>query len=462
VSLAPGGHAEVDVVMQRGGALEGRVVDAHDDPVVGARVMVAAVRGSLERMTHTASDGSFAFAAMPAAVTLTAATGDDDAPDTRMSVAVPEGDRVEVTVKLPPAREPLGVTVVDERGRPVPVAEVTARSLVVASPLRTTAFTDDEGHTTLKRARGLPLRIEAAAPGRAATVVVTDGSSETVVIELGVGERVTGEVVAVRGREPVAGAEVALRSEATTRHARTGSDGAFVLTDVAPGSASLTVHAAGFAPAARTVDVPARGGRGDVSVDRVELEEEGVIDGDVTDAAGAAVVGARVALDHAPTWLLVGSTPPDVAVSDSRGHFVLRGLGEGTVTLEAYAADLGRASVSGVRVVAGRTTDRVRIAFAAGAHAPSETDTSGSVAVTLGESGSPPTVVVVSVVDGSEAERAGLKGGDVLLAVDDTPVATIEDARSRLSGPIGDDVVLRLQRASGTLTLRVGRDAVRR
>ncbi|HXN34172.1 MAG TPA: hypothetical protein VN894_20060, partial [Polyangiaceae bacterium] len=46
VTLAPGGEVEVEIVMHGGGALEGRVVDAHNRPVE-ARVSVSATRGTL-------------------------------------------------------------------------------------------------------------------------------------------------------------------------------------------------------------------------------------------------------------------------------------------------------------------------------------------------------------------------------------------------------------------------------
>jgi hypothetical protein len=58
VTLPPGGEAHVEVVMRQGGALEGRVLDARDRPVRGARVVVSAVRGTLERTTRTGRDGA--------------------------------------------------------------------------------------------------------------------------------------------------------------------------------------------------------------------------------------------------------------------------------------------------------------------------------------------------------------------------------------------------------------------
>jgi S1-C subfamily serine protease len=118
-----------------------------------------------------------------------------------------------------------------------------------------------------------------------------------------------------------------------------------------------------------------------------------------------------------------------------------------------------------VKVVSARTTVNVHITLTrdTGEDATSKGPAaSGSVAVTLGETGEPVDVVVVSVVPGSEAERAGLAPGDVVTAVDGAAVHTMEEARSRLSGPVADDVLVGVTRGDRPLTLRVTREAVRR
>lgn len=466
VTLLPGGEAHVDVVMHEGGALEGRVVDARDRPVEGARVLVAATRGTLERATRTASDGTFAFASLPAEITLTAGVDDDeDQPDVRMTASIPEGGKTELTVRLPEARAPLAVTVVDDRDRPVDFAQVSASSLAADAPLRTTAFTDKRGEASLKRARGIPLRVEVSAPGHAPKVVTTDGTGDALRVELSPAETATGEVVTARGRDAVAGAEVTLYTDLGVRRARTGTSGTFSIGELPPGPAKLRVRAPGYAPIAHELTIPDSGGRRAFALPRVELQAEGTVEGEVVDGKGEPVPGARVALDHVPTWLLVGARPDDVAVTDAKGRFTLAQLPEGTVSLEAYAPDVGRGRATGVKVTSGRATVRVSIALAreAGTDVASHgAAASGSVAVTLGESGDPVEVVVVSVVEGSEAERAGLAPGDVVTAVDGAEVHTMQDARARLSGPVADDVLVGVTRADRPLTLRVTREAVRR
>jgi protocatechuate 3,4-dioxygenase beta subunit len=469
VSLAPGGEAHVEVVMHQGGSLEGRVFDAHDQPVAGARVIASAATGTLERATSTARDGTFAFAALPASVSLTVGSDDEDQPETRVPVTIVEGSRQEIVVHLPEKREGLAVNVVDDRGFGIDAAQVTALSVAADTPARATAFTDAHGDATLRAMRGLPLRVEVRAPSRAPRLLVTDGKEESLRIEMVPSESASGQVVAARGGDAIVGAEVTLRTEFGVKRTRTDADGAFVLSALAPGNANMDVRADGFAPVATPVVVPDTGGRRAFAIPRIELQTEGVVEGDVVDGHGAPVAGARVSTGHVPTWLLVGANRSGAgafAVTDARGRFSLHQIAEGSVALEAYAPGVGRARSGDVAVTSGRVTDGIHLVVT-----PSVDDAqdsgdpsaaSGGVAVTLGETSAPTEVVVVSVVDGSEAERAGLATGDVLVAVDGAPVPRMQDARARLSGPIANDVLISVRRGDSALTLRVAREAVRR
>ena len=464
VMLAPGGEAHVDIVMHEGGVLEGRVLDVHDRPVERARVDVSATRGTLERTTRTASDGSFAFVALPDGVTLTVAGIDADTPDVRMAIVVPEGGRREVTVVLPEPREALPVRVVDERGLPLDAVQVTASSVSPDVLLRSTTFTDAHGDASLKRARGVPLRVEVRAPSHAPRILTADGTEDSLRIELAPAESATGEVVAERGGDGIAAAAVTFYTDLGVRRARTDARGTFALSELAAGNAQMSVRAPGYAPVKRSISIPDTGGRQSFAIPRVELLAEATLEGEVVDAHGDPVVGARVAKDAVPTWLPVGSNPAAMTITDARGRFSLRELPEGTVTVEAYAAGLGRARASGLRIVAGRATENVRIVIPDGSdeEQPVELAASGSMAVTLGETGAPAEVVVVSVVEGSEAERAGVAPGDVLLAVNGAHVATMAEARTKLGGSLADDLVVTLRRGDRTLALRVAREAVHR
>jgi hypothetical protein len=382
---------------------------------------------------------------------------------TRLEVTVPEGGKKEVTIRLPEPRDPLPARVLDDREYPVQNAQITVHSLDPAIPFRATVFTDEHGEATVADARGLPLRVQLSATGFAPAQLTLDAKAAELKVALARAERATGEVIADRSGDPVEGAEIVLYTDLGARHLKTDKDGAFAVDALAPGDVRLFVRKKGFAPVTRALKVPATGGDRPYEIPRVELAIEGVVEGRVVDGRGDPVQGARVARDRVPTYLAAGATPPGVAVTDADGRFTLGELPEGTLTLEAYAPDVGRARADDVKVVASRTTIDVRIQLApdddAKSHAPAST---GGVAVTLGETTAPRVVVLVSVAERSEAERAGLLPNDALLEVDGVAVHTIEEARAKLNGPVGEDVVLTVRRASGEERVRVSRERVRR
>jgi hypothetical protein len=398
---------------------------------------------------------------LPDGVTLTASL--EDGPATRVTISVPEGTTKTLTLVLPEKRPPLPVRVRDDRGYPIDTAQVTACSLEPGSPLRATSFTNAGGETEVASARGLPLRLEVRAPGHATSVVTVETTQAQVEVSLAVATRATGEVRASRGGGPVANAEVGLYTDGGVYRSRTDRNGEFSFSDLAPGRAQLRVLAVGYATLSRDVEIEQAGVR-PMRLPRLELAEEGVVSGQVVGSEGDPVPGARVAKDQVPTYLAIGPTPSWMAITDANGRFRLGGLGEGTVALEAYSPEEGRSRIDGVRVIAGRTTDGVRITMGRrDADEGGDRGGAGGVAVTLGEtSGEPREVVIVSVAEGSEAERAGLLPDDTILAIDGASVGSIGSARARLNGALSTDVVIRIQRADKEQSLRVARERVRR
>ena len=148
-------------------------------------------------------------------------------------------------------------------------------------------------------------------------------------------------------------------------------------------------------------------------------------------------------------------------MTDGKGRFKLSELADGLVTLEAYAADIGRVRKGDVRVNAGRTTSDVKIVITRGEASSKEPIATGGVAVTLADNDND-EVFILTVSEGSEAERGGLAVNDVILEVGGKPVGTIAEARARLSGPVNDDVLVKVRRGERTAVLRVSREAVRR
>jgi len=69
---------------------------------------------------------------------------------------------------------------------------------------------------------------------------------------------------------------------------------------------------------------------------------------------------------------------------------------------------------------------------------------------------------VVSVAESSEAERAGVEPADVIIALDGVRPTSMTDARARLGGQPGSDLVLEVLRAGVTQRFRVLREVTRR
>ncbi len=465
VTLAPGGEAEVRVVLLAGGALEGRVVDDAGRPVAGVRVDLDALRGTLSRTTLTADDGTFAFAAVPRDVIVSIARpSEPERIVLRTTIEVPEGGREVVELALPGERAEVRFVVRDDSGAAVDTAQITVTSLDPDAPLRSTLFTGPDGTASIPDARGIGVRVVVEAPGWARHVHVEADAPEEIVVRLQAGVVVTGEVTAVRGRRSVDGARVTIVSSGARHHALTDGSGRYRVADVAPGRATVSVEHAGYGSASVPILVE-RTGRADRELEAppIDLSEAGAIEGVVVDRGGAGVAGARVALGVAPAYVPLGVAPAGVAVTDRSGRFVLTGIGAGTHVVGAYAPDVGRGSVRSVRVTAGDTTAGVSIRLDEAA-AEAEPATSGSVAVTLGERGGGDgiEVVVVHVAAGSDAESAGLTAGDVVTSVDGTRPVSMADARARLSGAEGSDVVVSVERGGAVATYRVRRERVRR
>ena len=466
VTIRSGQESTVHVVLRQGGWIEGRVLEEDRTPVRGARVELAATHGALEKVVYAADDGTFTFAAVPDEVMLSVSR--PDAPgdvQARMTVDVPDRDRRSVEIVLPRPRETVSIRVTDDRGYPVDRVEVRAVSLDLADPLRRTLFTSEAGEAELRDAVGLPLRLILVRPGKAPLVQVVERAPRKLALTMGEGIEGRGNVTARGGRDRVAGVEVTLFTASGARHARTDAEGAYKVTDLAPGRVRVSLSHAEHAPAERVVAVV--GGRDHpADLGTIDLAEAGEVEGEVLDADERPVAGARVAEDAVPTYLPAGPMPRGIVLTDRKGRFKLGGLPEGKVALEAYFADLGRGRVDDVAVRAGRTTDRVKIILP-GDRGARDPQGAGSLAVTLGERavGGARVVVVLMVPFGSEAEAAGVEPGDELTAVNGQEVRSIEAARKRLTGPLAEDVILELRRpeeADKRTIVRVRRERVRR
>ncbi|MEI9937070.1 MAG: carboxypeptidase regulatory-like domain-containing protein [Pseudomonadota bacterium] len=466
VTVAPGGEARVKIVLLRGASLEGRVLDDRGQPLSGVEVELSSARATRTEMATTASDGTFAFAAVPADLTLSLSRPEDPSRVVlRKSLHLAEGAHDKLELTLPALRDPVRVLVVDEDARPIELVEIAATSLEPTRPLRLTRFTDAEGAVSFPDALGENLRIVAEAPGYARMAQSVAAAPKELKLTLRRGVIVEGRVTAVRGRRVVAGAIVSVSQNGVRKVATSDGDGVFRLRDIAPGELHVRVEHPDFADEEASLRVDSTG-RADrpFSLPDIDLFEAGEVEGEVVDERGDRIAGARVMVGNGPGYLPAGKTARGVVSSDLEGHFVLPGVHPGTATITAVSSVAGRGSARAVEVSSGRTSRGLRIQLAPQGGEPEASLAPGSVAIGLGERGNAPNieVVVVSVAESSEAERAGVEPGDVISALDGVRPTSMADARARLSGQPGSDVVLELSRASAALRLRVLREAIRR
>ena len=462
VTLEPGATAHLEIRLGRGASFSGRIVDVLGRPVQRARVE-AISREASSASTLTAADGSFAFRAVPPTFDLLVAR-----PEARqrfvlrkpLSLAAGEAREIELT--LPPERPPLALLVRGDADRALEGAAVSLLSLDPQVPLRLGGESDVRGECQLPDAAGLAATLRVQAPGYIPFSTELDPVPERVSVTLTPGLRVSGRVTQARGRQPVAGAEIALLQSGRRVSARTDESGEYALDGVALGAAVLSVRHREFS--SETWDVAIEPGlREGVAreLEPIDLADSAFASGTVVDPSGAPVRGARVGVGLVPAFVPAGAVPAGWVETDGRGRFELRGLAPGRVTLSAYAAAHGRGSLPDVELRAGEHASGLVIALDP---ARAGTDAApANVAVTLGERGSGEAleVVIVNVAAGSEAERGGLRPGDVLWSVDDELVLDMVEARRALGGAVGSDVILELEREGETQLVRLRREAVR-
>lgn len=252
------------------GAISGKVVDGSNRPLPGALVFLAEERrfswqpederarpraeGPVERATETGADGRFRFDGLEGERYVVTARARGLAPAAKWAS---QGDDVLLT--LARAGRITGV-VRDARGQPVPAFTIVAREAVGAlrrEPFATEAFVAPDGRFALEGVPDGQYALVAGAVGYApseeAPAAVRDGKDATVALRLASGGTAVGRVIRREDARPLEKARVAVEGnwgEGTSAlplvaEARTGPDGSFKLSGLAPGVRSLFVSAAG-------------------------------------------------------------------------------------------------------------------------------------------------------------------------------------------------------------------------
>jgi protocatechuate 3,4-dioxygenase beta subunit len=360
-NVRPG--ATVNLIARQGGWLAGKVSDAKGRPVAGVLV-----RAEMEpqfwtgsAVETTDSEGRFEIPGLDVGRYTVVARHAGLAPAVAGGVAVDVDGGADVALTLSPGAAVTG-RLVDGEERPL-AGRVAAQELggqpiprSLVELLRAEAGPDGRF-----RIDGVPpgsYALGAVAPRFSGRRVETEVAGAEVV---DLGDIVLEPGVAVRGRvrtsagAPIADAEIStggfdmMRGSAFSE-TRSEADGSFVLTGLIPGPTRVNFKAVGFAPLTEKTMMT-----GADPVD-VILSPGGSIAGLVVEEGGRTVDAYRVVASASKArgpW--EGGAEKSVGSSD--GRFLLEDLPEETYVLQVLVPDHAPATVSGMRVIAGRTTD---------------------------------------------------------------------------------------------------------
>ncbi len=309
--------ATVELRLERGAVISGRVLDERAQPIAGAEVEVAGESPDGTPIAVTASSASLTSAPSMATSAQLESSGE---------LGILHGP-----IPFPPL------------GAPPPIAAPAATQ---PTPSAAKMFiTDGSGNF---RVIGLPagkLVVAASHPdyarGAAEPLLVTAGGEAQVTVVLSRGVRLAGRVSDERG-QAIVGAEVSGDDGATL--AMTDHHGEFELAHVAR-PLTLAVHASGFLPTTRATSPSERG-----PIDVTLRQADGHLAGDVVDDRGAPVSAARVevVMPGPPPGPRAKAAAPRWFTTDSGGHFRAEGLGPGPFHVAVSHGDFAAGSFDGV------------------------------------------------------------------------------------------------------------------
>jgi protocatechuate 3,4-dioxygenase beta subunit len=319
-------RGDIELVMQPGAELAGRVVDERGDGLEGIPVELRSAAEGLPRMSVTATDGSFSFRGVRGEVSVTALPY--DLPPVREDIAMGEDALVSVELALPSTVYTLRGRVVDERGFGVGGALVSVSSKNASTPVRRSAKSDPDGTFSVPALPEPPFELDAEHPAFSSAQINSIESLEDVQVVLSAGVTLLGKVLDDWTNEGLAGVRVRLNGPSRLE-SETRNDGTFVVRRATTGTYEISFsHPDYETQTQRVVLEPPRYVDQAQELDRVQLQPGGSIEGQVLDAYSEPVPSAEVAWGDPPLW-------PRASRSDTAGRFVLRGVPAGSVWIWA-------------------------------------------------------------------------------------------------------------------------------
>jgi hypothetical protein len=235
-------------------------------------------------------------------------------------------------------------------------------------------------------------------------------------------------------------------------------DGAFAIEGLYSGRYVLSAAADGTPPA-QSPGVDVERGRTTSHV-RIVLGRGATLTGVVTDAeTRRPIAGARVALDVFSGVANAASHGKPPTTTDASGAFSLAGVPSGPFSVRVDAPGYRQKIASGLDARGGSSL-RQDIAMTPAGDGGGATELVGIGAMLAP---SPKGVVLVGVVSGGPAEKAGLQRGDRVVRIDGASAQdfTVSDAIQRLRGPEGSRVRVALARdGAGEIEVTMTRETI--
>jgi Carboxypeptidase regulatory-like domain/PDZ domain len=447
---------EITLVLSAASAVRGTVVDTDDHPVAGATLFVEGVPWIVRSATSDGA-GAFRLAIVPNGATslVAVARGYKTARVTLPS----RDDPVELVVHVRlQAGSPAEGDVLDPDGNPVKARIVACEG----QPSESSAVSADDGTFQLP-----PSAIGCAAIAQhdeyqaSDAVVLAEGRRAQ--LRLRPGGTIEGVVVDDTGA-PVPSFTVGVESYSGAQSRSLGGTpprkvddprGAFRLEKLAPGRYVLGAGAAGKPPG-RSDAIDVAGGVATTGV-RIVLPLGGAVTGHVFDEHHAPLEGVDLRFDAVSS--VVDSSAH--AATDGTGRFRLEGAPIGPFTLRAQKDGFRIRMISGLRVDSHGTLVQDVLLNTVDGGAGLEFAGIGAN-LTLAPEG-----LALSAVGASDpAERAGLRAGDRILAIDGegTDGMSLADALQHLRGEAGTSVGVSVRRpkTGETVDVMIERAAILR
>ena len=379
VSVERGGDVQVDVTLDKGAALSGRLVTGPEPQAVAGRVFVQELDGqrapdALREVlrAEAGADGRFRLESVPAGAHALAVTAPGYA-SKRVEVQVSPAAR---EVNLGDVELETGLTirgrVRDRAGLPIGGATVVANAARRMPDRSVRATAEADGTFVLAGLEPGPQRLSATASGYAGIMRPSEAGAEKLDLVLSPAGSIAGTVVDDGGRpvelfnvnaqpaEAEANEGIVMRGPGY--HEFNASDGRFLLDDLAEGTYVVEATAAERASGHVSAVKVAAGATTDVGT--IRLPAGGTIRGTVVDGASAPVPGATVRVRGPGMEFDFGSGPR--AVSDPMGAFELHGVRLGTAELWASHPNYADGRVSGIEVDPAKGAAEARIVLLQG------------------------------------------------------------------------------------------------